>query len=152
MFGLFKNKRDPMQMFADDNWQIAKGEYEGNPMIVRINKNLGPFIGKSDHTLKIGFAIPLNNPQPGNMPDPIENEIINSIEDKISETLNAKGSSVLALVITMGTFKELVYYAKPDIDVASIHQELKTCIKSHDVQCIATIEDKWETYRQFSSG
>jgi hypothetical protein len=136
-------------MFADDSWEVVKGEYDGSPMLVRINSNLRPFIGKSDHTLKIGFAIPLNNPQPGTMPDPKENEIINALEDQITETLNAKVSAVLALVITMGTFKELVYYAKPDIDVASIHQELKASIKSHDVQCVATIENKWETYRQF---
>lgn len=151
MPGLFKKKLDPSRMFADDNWKVAQGKYEGNPIIVRINANLHPFVGKSDHTLKIGFAIPLNNPHPGEMPDPEENILIAAIEDQITGNLNAKGSAVLALAITMGTFKEFVYYAKPGIDIASIHQELMTNIKSHDIQCIASIENKWETYREWAN-
>ena len=152
MFGLFKKKPDPSLMFADDNWQVAQGEYDGNPIIVRINVNLRPFVGKSDHVLKIGIAIPLNSPRLGEMPDPEENKIISIIEDKVLDTLKAKGSAVQALAITTGTFKEFVYYAKPEIDVASFHQELKSGINSHDVQCIASIEKQWETYMQWANG
>ncbi|WP_445372084.1 DUF695 domain-containing protein [Methylomonas sp. HW2-6] len=152
MFGLFKKKPDPSLMFADDNWQVAQGEYDGNPILVRINANLRPFVGKSDLVLKIGIAIPLNNPRLGEMPDPEENKTVSIIEDKALDTLKSKGSAVQALAITTGTFKEFVYYTKPEIDVASFHQELKIGAPSHDVQCIATIEKNWETYMQWANG
>jgi hypothetical protein len=151
MFGLFKKKPDPAMMFADDNWQVLQGEHNGNPIIVRINANLRPFVGMSDHTLKIGIAIPLNNPHSGQMPDPEENKTIGIIEDKIIDLMKAKGSVVQALAISMGTFKEFVYYTKPNMDVALLHQHLKNSVQSHEVQCIASIEEKWETYTHWAN-
>ena len=150
MFGLFKKRPEMEQMFADGNWRLSQGQYNGDPIIVRINSNLSPFVGKSDYTLKIGFAIPLRNPRPGEMPTPEENDAIGRIEDQIFDAIRVKGSAVQALAITMGTFKEFVYYTKPDIDVASIHKGLMASIKSHEVQCIARIEENWDTYRKWA--
>ncbi|WP_445370100.1 DUF695 domain-containing protein (plasmid) [Methylomonas sp. HW2-6] len=152
MFGLFKKVHDSSMMFADDNWQVAQGEYDGSPIVVRINANLRSFVGNSELVLKIGIAIPLNNPRHGEMPDPEENKTVSIIEDKVLEMLKSKGSAVQALAITTGTFKEFVYCTKPEIDVASFHQELKNGIPSHNVQCIATIEKNWETYMQWANG
>ena len=62
MFDLFKKKPNPSEMFADGDWCISHGEYDGNPIIVRFNAVLKPFVGKTDYNLKIGFAVPLNEP------------------------------------------------------------------------------------------
>jgi hypothetical protein len=109
MFGLFKKKPNPAIMFSDNNWQVVQGEYDGNPIIVRVNASLRPFVGMSDHTLKIGIAIPLKNPRFGQMPDPEENKTFAIIEDKILEAIKEKGSVVQALTITMGTFGSGTY-------------------------------------------
>lgn len=140
MFEFFKKKPDSSLMFDDSNWQVGQGEYDGNPILIRINANLKPFTGKTDHNLKISFAIPLKQPNPGAMPHPEENKELGAIEDKILEILKSKGSVVQALAITMGTFKELVFYAVANLDVKAAHEEIMERIKSHEVQCIANIE------------
>jgi hypothetical protein len=119
--------------------------------MIRINGALEPFAGNTDHNLKIGFAIPLNNPNPGRMPDPDENEQIGFFEDRILEVLRSKGSAVQALALTMGTFKEFVFYARPDVDVKSVHEQLMKEIESHEVQCMARIEDDWATYNEWAN-
>ncbi|MBN1315817.1 MAG: DUF695 domain-containing protein [Anaerolineales bacterium] len=150
MFRLFKKKPDPSPMFSDGRWCIAQGNFNGEPVIVRVNIVLKPFAGKTDHNLKIGFAIPLNDPHPGGWPNPEENEQIGRIEDRIYQVLKEKGSVVQALTITMGTFKELVFYAKPDMDVKRAHEQLMDEIESHKVQCYAQIEDDWKTYKEWA--
>ena len=149
---LFGKQPDSGRLFADGAWRVAQGEIEGSPVIVRVNDNLKPFVGKSDHTLKIGFAVPLNNPNPGGLPTPEENEQLGPIEDRILQVLRESGSVVEALAITMGTFKEFVFYTKPNTDVRAIHERLMDEIKTHDVQCYAEIEAKWDPYKQWADG
>ncbi len=149
MFGLFKKKPDQSEMFADRQWNIMEGEYEDGPVLVRFNAALKPFAGKTDYKLKIGFAIPLNSPNPGGMPEPEENEQIGPIEDRILEVLQEKGAVVQALAITMGTFKEFVFYAKPGLNVKGAHEQLKAEIQSHEVQCYAETENDWATFKEY---
>ena len=149
MFGLFKKKPDPDEIFSDGTWQLSQSVSGENPIIVRTNTHLKPFAGNTELTLKIGFAVPLNAPNPGGLPDPSENQAIADIEDKIIGALTSAGSVVQALAISTGTFKEFVFYAKPDIDVKSVHESLMSEITSHDIQCYAEIEPKWETYKGF---
>jgi hypothetical protein len=150
MLGLFKKKPDPSEIFADETWTIFQGEFDGNPIVVRKNTHLLPFAGDTALELKISFAIPLNTQIPGGLPEPDENETIGAIEDEIMETLRSKGPVVEALAITTGTFKEFVFYARPDIDIQSIHEELVTKIKSHDIQCAAEMDPKWETFKEWA--
>lgn len=149
MFGLFNKKPDPNEIFSDGTWQISQGTSGETPIIVRRNTHLEPFAGETALTLKIGFAIPLNTPIPGGLPDPDENEAISNLEDIIFDALRASGPSVFALVISTGTFKEFVFYAQPGIDIKTVHEELVQNIKSHEIQCYAEMDPKWETYKEF---
>jgi hypothetical protein len=125
---LFRKEPDPGQLFADGAWSVAQGRLEGEPVIVRVNDNLKPFAGKSDHTLKIAFAVPLNRPNPGGLPSPEEKEQCGPIEHRIVQVPRESGSVVQALAITMGTFKEFVFYTKPksSADVRAIHNARPT--------------------------
>lgn len=69
------------------------------------------------------------------MPDPDENAQIGADENRITEVQQSKGSAVQALAITMGTFKEFVSYARPDMEVKAVHEQRVGEIKTHDVQC-----------------
>ena len=149
MFGLFKKKPDPNEIFSDGTWQLSQGMSGDTPIIVRRNTHLEPFAGETPLTLKIGFAIPLNTPNPGGMPDPDENEAIGNLEDTIFDALRKSGPSVFALAISTGTYKEFVFYAQPDMDIKSVHEGLLQDVKSHDVQCYAEMDPKWETYKDF---
>lgn len=152
MFGLFKKKIDTSKMFEDGEWQVAQGEHDGNPIIVRFNSGLKEFVGKTDHTLKIGFAIPLNTPSSDDFPSPEENDQVAVIEDRIIAVLKGKGSAVQALAITMGSFKEFVYYTKADMDVKAAHEQLMAEVSSHEIQCFAEIENDWASYTNWANG
>ena len=152
MFGIFGRKPNESEMFGDEKWQVAQVEYEGNPIIVRFNAGLKPFVGRSDHILKIAFAIPLNAQNPGGLPSADENEALMLVEDKILDAIRSKVSAIQALAITMGTFKEFVFYAKQDVDVKALHEQLMASITSHEVQCMASIEKRWETYTMWANG
>jgi hypothetical protein len=152
MFRFFKQKPDQSQMFADGEWHISKGTHEGSPIIVRSNDVLKQFVARTNHIMKIGFAIPLNIPRPGELPTPDEDRQIADIEDRILKVLQEHGSAVQALAITMGTFKEFVFYATPELDVQAVHEQLMSEIKSHKIQCYAEIEKDWKTYKEFSNG
>lgn len=152
MFGLFKKKDDISGMFKDGDWRVLQGDHNGNPIFVRVNNALSNYIGKTDHTLKIGFAIPLNDPNPGGMPTPEENEELASVEDQIINVVRKHGSAVQALAITMGTFKEFVFYAPKNFNVQSAREQLMEKVKSHQVQCMAQIEEDWASYTNWASG
>ena len=136
-------------MFVDGNWNVGQGEYEGDPIILRINASLNDFVGDSEYNLKIGVAIPLNNPDPGGMPDPEENEVLAEYEDRIGNIINQHGSAVQALAITMGTFKEYVFYATRETNVKLAHEQMMAEIDTHEVQCYAEVEKDWATYSQW---
>ncbi len=152
MFGLFKNRNNTSELFKDGDWKLVQGEYAGNPIIVRVNNSLSKFVGKTDYILKIGFAIPLNSPNPGEMPNPDENDELACTEELIISVVKSHGAAVQALAITMGTFKEFVFYAEKDFDVQSAHEQLMKEIKSHEIQCMAQVEDDWVSYTNWANG
>ena len=149
MFGLFKKKPDPQEIFADGTWQLSQGESDGNPIVVRTNTHLKPFAGNTELTVKIGFAVPLNSPVEGGLPEPDENEALADVEDRIAAELLAAGDAVQALAITTGTFKEFVFYARPGLDIKAVHEKLMSEITSHEVQCYAEMDPDWDTYKEF---
>lgn len=151
MFGIFKKKHDPSEIFSGQDWRIVQGEFQGNPLVVRVNSHLAAFAGDTELKLKIGFAVPLNTQVPGGLPEPEENYAIGAIEDKIIGALETKGPVVQALAITTGTFKEFVFYARPDIDIKSVHEALMRDISSHEIQCTAEMDPGWETYKQWAN-
>lgn len=149
MFGLFQSKPNPEDIFAEGTWQISQGDSSGNPIIVRVNTHLKAFAGHTKLTVKIGFAVPLNSPNEGGLPEPEENRILDEVEDKIANELARTGEAVQALAITTGTFKEFVFYAKPGLDIKALHEKLMSEITTHEVQCYAEMEPDWATYKEF---
>lgn len=150
MFGLFKKKANTNDIRPDSQWRVAQGEHEGSPVLVRINASLESLAGNGELPLKIGFAIPFNHPNAGGMPDPEENRQLESIEDRIFEVLLSKGAVKFALVLTMGAFKEFVFYSVSTLDIKAAHEQLMGEIASHELQCYACIEEGWETYREWT--
>lgn len=132
-------------------WGVAQGEFEGAPMIVRYNVSAREWMEHPKLNVKLGFAIPLNQPNPGGLPNPDENLQLQQIEDRILEELAAHATGIQALAITNGEMKEFIFYISEGADIASIHETLQTEITSHDVQCMAVREPAWDTYRDFAS-
>ncbi|MES9962217.1 MAG: hypothetical protein ABW116_01635, partial [Candidatus Sedimenticola sp. 20ELBAFRAG] len=60
--------------------------------------------------------------------------------------------AVQALAITMGNFKEFVFYAPTNFDVHSVHEQLMKEVKSHEIQCMAQVEEDWASYANWANG
>ena len=65
-------------------WSVAKATYDESPLIVRFNSSAKEWVGHKALAIKLGFAVPLNTPNDGGLPDPAENEQLDNIEDIIN--------------------------------------------------------------------
>ena len=138
-------------MSSDEmTWGVAEAGYGGAPLIIRFNSSASEWAGHPALPIKLGFALPLNSPNEGGMPDPAENERLGAIEDIIVREVEARTTGVQALVLTTGTMKEFVFYVSRETDFAGLHEAIKAAVPTHDVQCIAEHEPKWDSYRQFN--
>lgn len=119
-------------------------------MLIRINSSAGRWAKHPELSIRVGFAVPLNEPQPGALPSATENLVLNQMEDKILNCLDSHGPAIHVLTITTGTFKEFVYYVKDGNSIAGAHEQIKAEVTSHDVQCVAEHDPQWEVYKEFS--
>lgn len=133
-----------------EEWSVSRATTASGPMLVRVNTTAKQWAKHPDLGTRVGFAIPLNQPNPGGLPDPAENLTLNQIEDRILACLQASGPAIQALSITTGTFKEFVFYVQNGHIISGVHARLKAEISSHDVQCIAEHDAKWTVYSSFS--
>ncbi|UOD28541.1 DUF695 domain-containing protein [Massilia violaceinigra] len=135
----------------DDSWTIAEGTHGDGPMLVRINTSAKRWAGHPELGIRVGFAIPLNHPNPGGLPDAEENRVVGELEDRIRELLQAGGPVVHALAITTGTFKEFVFYLKNGECIGPVHEQLRAEVTSHQIQCMAYRDPEWDVYASFST-
>ena len=137
-------------MSADTcEWSVSLVEDEDGPMIIRLNESASDWTAHPDLPIKLGFAIPLRNPNPGALPSPEENELLNDVEDAVQAAVEKRTIGINTVTITHGVMKEFLFYIPKDVDIKSLHESLQKSISTHEVQCIAESEAKWPTYRNF---
>jgi len=147
----FSKKESKLEIPPEDEhqWGVAQGGFEGEAVIARYNETAAGFAGHSELPIKLGFAIPFNKPNEGGLPDAEENAALDLIEDLIVRKVTAVTSGVYVLALTTGVMKEFVFYISPGADIAKLHEDIRDQAASHDVQCMAVEERKWESYRAF---
>jgi hypothetical protein len=131
-------------------WSVLESFTGEGPMIIRLNTGAKEWKGHPSLSIRVGFAIPLNQPDPHGLPDPAENFELGQVEDAILALLQAAGPAIQVLSITTGTFKEFVFHIGNGDCVAEIHQKLQKDITSHDVHCAADQDPDWEVYSSFA--
>jgi hypothetical protein len=131
-------------------WTVAKAQYDGSPLIIRYSRVAIDWMGHPDLPIKLGFAISLNSPNHGGLPDPAENQELNEIEDIILREVDAITSGIHALVLTTGIMKEFVFYIPRDVDIKKIHKSIQDAVTTHDVHCIAVNEPTWDSFKSFT--
>jgi hypothetical protein len=145
-----KSLKDLPSITSDDySWGVAQADYDGSPLIVRFNSTAKEWQGHTDLPIKLGFAIPLNSPNEGGLPDPAENQQLNDIEDIVCKEVAERAQGLQVLALTMGTMKEIVFYIAPGADIKTIHESVQAKVKTHEVQCMAEMESNWDTYGSF---
>lgn len=148
----FSKRKKELAIPPEDEhqWGVAQGEYDGAALIVRYNQTAAEIAGHPELPIKLGFAIPLKRPDVGGLPDAEENSELDVIEDLIGREVMAATHGVYTLAITTGEMKEFVFYIAPGADIAKLHEDIRNQVSSHDVQCMAVEERKWESFRTFA--
>jgi hypothetical protein len=147
----FGNKYGPLAELnaKDDRWSVIHARLDDDEILLRINDTAKKWVGHPEMNLKLGFAIPLNQPRPGDLATAEENKVLQEIEDLIYDTVAKRCTGMPVLVITDGRMKEFVFYIVPGPDLKQIHLGIQDLVKTHEVQCIGVIEKKWDSYVYF---
>jgi hypothetical protein len=132
------------------SWGVAQANVDSSPLIIRYNESARRWLGHPELPIKLGFAIPLNSPNEGGLPDPDENEELNDIEDVVVSEIESRTRALQAMALTTGVMKEFVFYIPKGVDIKSIHEAIQAAVATHEVQCMAMNEPKWDSYRQFA--
>jgi hypothetical protein len=135
----------------EQRWSVLQGNYDEGPLLVRFNEAGRELAGHPGLPIKLGFAIPLRRPNKGGLPEPEENEELAAVEDLIAQRVLANAVGLYAMTLTTGIMKEYVFYVAPGLDIARLHAALRKEVMSHEVQCVAIEEPRWESFRDFVS-
>ncbi|QDV16387.1 hypothetical protein Pan153_10140 [Gimesia panareensis] len=133
----------------EDQWAVGQAEWEGQPLFVRYNTSVQDGHRKGDYPIKVGFALPFHAPSAEGLPGEDEMEQLGEIEELMEDYLGSDG--VLVLVLTTGGMRELIFYVRPNTDIAGVHQRLMEDVTSHEVQCMGVEEPGWDSYYAFVS-
>ncbi len=131
----------------EDQWAVGQAEWEGHPLFVRFNTSVQDGRLKGDYPIKVGFALQFHSPSAEGLPGEEEMEQLGEIEELMEEYLGSDG--VLVLVLTTGGMREVIFYVRPDTDIAVVHKRLMAEVTSHEVQCMGEKEPEWDSYYVF---
>ena len=135
---LNKNKRD--------TWSVYKLESSTKNLIIRLDNSYKNNINKSEHPIKMGIALKVQNQNKET------EELKYKIEDYLNDYFNKDEIGFLVAIITGmqkdNMFIEFLSYVKKDsIDFSNFHEQLKKEFNLYDLQIYADVEDDWETYK-----
>jgi hypothetical protein len=142
----------PPISFEGHTWSVARATYDNSPVIVRFNSSAKQWIGHKALAIRLGFAIPLNAPNDGGLPNPEENQQLNDVEDAILREVDVNAKGIYAFVVTTGTMKEFVFYITENVDIAAIHKAIQHAVSTHEVQCMAVKDPGWDAYKKITGG
>jgi hypothetical protein len=132
-------------------WKVIQATHNDAPLIIRLNDTARQWIAHKELGIKLGFAVPLNAPDPGGLPTPDENEQLNAAEDIIVHEVAANAKGIYALVLTTGTMREFVFYIGTGADIGAMHEAIRNSVSTHEVQCQAVMDRDWDAFKGFAS-
>ena len=137
MFKFFKKR---------DTWSVYKLESSTKNLIIRLDNSYKNNINKSEHPIKMGIALKVQNQNKET------EELKYKIEDYLNDFFNKDEIGFLVAIITGmqkdNMFIEFLSYVKKDsIDFSNFHEQLKKEFNLYDLQIYADVEDDWETYK-----
>ena len=135
---------------VDGPWRVAQGEHNGRPMFVRTNTGYRGFRGAIGYEHQVGIAVPLLHPEPSGLRSLTECGDLDAIEDAICDSLEAGRESLFVAVITTSGMREFVLYTRSPEQVKQKFEELRSRVKSHEIQLMIQPDKDWKVYARFS--
>jgi hypothetical protein len=133
----------------EDSWSLFQGEYDGKPLIARVNTALISFVSHPQYQHQVGVAVPFHSPDENGFPSSEESSQLTMIEDLLCSELEDRNESLFAVVITMGGMREFVFYTSNPGAVEAKFKEVRQKVQSHQIQGMIRPDENWDVYRQF---
>jgi hypothetical protein len=149
MFSVFRRSAPPFP--SEASWTVNEGQLNGRPIFVRRNESAKAFAGHRDYRFRVGVAVPLRNPNGNGLPTDDEMNQLNSIEDALTQALEANQDSLHVLAITTGGMREFVYYTRNPQGARSTIECAQAVASSHEIQNYIEEDPHWKVYKQFST-
>jgi hypothetical protein len=144
-----KRKHPNIPETIESSWALFKGEWEGKPLIARVNSALKRFSGHPQYPHQVGVAVPFRSPDENGFPPPDESAELAEIEEMLCSKLETQNESLFAAVITTAGMREFVFYTSNPKSVESKLRELEQTVRSHQIQRMIRSDEDWGVYRQF---
>lgn len=77
-------------------WSVSRGEYDGKPLIVRLNDGLRGIAGHKRYSFQAGVAIHCNHPDEHGLRSPSDTNALNDFEDQFQRLLCRDQLALLA--------------------------------------------------------
>jgi hypothetical protein len=132
-----------------DSWTVCEGEYNGKPLLARVNVGLKPLVADSRYQHRIGVAVPFNSPDENGFPSGEESWKVSEIEDLLVAELEIHHESLFAVVITTGGMREFVFYTSDPHTAETKLKALAERIDSYQLQRVIEPDAGWTVYHQF---
>lgn len=127
-------------------WQVSEREYEGSRLIARVNAAYRRAADQAEYAIRVGVAIPLNDPDESGLPQGTELEQLNAIEDTLVESAGLHAA--LTCVLTTSAMREFVFHSRTSEWIEPFHRQMDEVIAEHEVQVMALRDPEWTFYRQ----
>src|SRR5437879_5728342 len=92
-----KRKFPPLDSLPEDKWSVSQGENNGKPMFIRMNSSAKQYAGHPELPVRLGIAVPLNDPNDHGLPKETESDQLGQIEDRLVELIGTAGRVVLII-------------------------------------------------------
>jgi hypothetical protein len=147
MLSLFRRNTPPFP--SQSSWSVHEGHLNGRPIFVRKNQAAKEFTGHRDYRFRVGVAVPLREPKDNGLPTNDEMNQLNSIEDALTEALEANQESLHVLAITTGGMREFVFYTRNPQMARTVIETARTATSTHEVQGYVQEDPSWTVFKQF---
>jgi hypothetical protein len=134
----------------DDRWAVARGTYEGQPVIVRLNKGAERLIGRAEYSFRVGVTVPFQDPDERGFPDRSEVKALDAIEDAVSRALEEDGEAVHVATITTPGMREFVFYTQNAEKTLTKIDNIRAATPGHEIQSMSVADPEWSLYKQLA--
>lgn len=145
------NKKNNKTEKFSDMWSVVEGDFDGTKIIARI-REIKDTIDLSEYPFQIGVTVPFVYKTEKDIPSDQEVDVLNEIEDGLSDLFEEKNDSFMVLVITSNNVREFVFYTKywkPEVFQKEI-KDLNQKFEKYILQFMMREDPEWSTYSEFA--
>jgi hypothetical protein len=146
-----KENPGPITFTPENRWTSKCTRCGGNPMNVKINRGLDSLSKVRTFRYQAAISVILKHPLENGLPGEDEKVELESIEKVIVSQLAATGRAVYGLEVQGNRRADYIFYTDEKRAVRAAFANIKDAIPSHQVEFSLKPDQKWYSYRWYSS-